>query len=86
MHNPSHALSNSLVGVAVFAVALVLFLGLAFFLNYASEQGWLSVEMRYAGVGLAGIVLQVIGWRLRESKPAAERGARRERRSPYQAG
>ena len=47
---------------------IVLFLGFAFFLNYASEQGWLSVEMRYAGVGLAGIVLQVIGWRLRESR------------------
>jgi uncharacterized membrane protein len=47
---------------------VVLFFGLAFFLNYASEQGWLSVEMRYAGVGLAGIVLQIIGWRLRESR------------------
>lgn len=45
---------------------LVLFLGLAFLLRYAGERVSVPIELRYAGVGLASIVLLVIGWRLRE--------------------
>jgi uncharacterized membrane protein len=44
----------------------ILFLGLAFLLRYASERVTAPIELRYAGVAFAGLVLQVIGWRLRE--------------------
>jgi len=47
---------------------VLLFLGLAFLLSYVSEQVTIPVELRYAAVGLAAIVLLVIGWRLRERR------------------
>jgi uncharacterized membrane protein len=47
---------------------LVLFLGLAFLLRYASERVTLPVEFRYAGVALASLCLMVVGWRLRERR------------------
>lgn len=47
---------------------LLLFLGLAFLLRYASERVTIPIELRYAAVGLVGIVLQIIGWRLRERR------------------
>jgi uncharacterized membrane protein len=48
------------VGIAI------LFLGLAFLLRYAGERVTVPIELRYAGVAFASLVLQVIGWRLRE--------------------
>ncbi len=49
---------------------LLLFLGLAFLLRYAAEHVTVPIELRYAGVGLAALVLLVIGWRLRERRRA----------------
>ena len=47
---------------------VLLFLGLAFLLSYVSEQVTIPVELRYAAVGLAAVVLLVLGWRLRERR------------------
>ena len=47
---------------------LVLFLGLAFLLRYASERVTLPIEFRYAGVALASLCLLAVGWRLRERR------------------
>lgn len=55
---------NVLVKVGV----LVLFFGIAFLVKYAAERNVLPVELRLAGVGLIGIVMLVIGWRLRLRK------------------
>ncbi|MBB5020054.1 putative membrane protein [Chitinivorax tropicus] len=44
---------------------LLLFLGLAFLLRYASERVVVPVELRYASVALAAVSLLVIGWRVR---------------------
>jgi len=52
---------NTLVRVGI----LLLFLGLAFLLRYASERTHVPVELRYAGVAASALVLLVIGWRLR---------------------
>ena len=52
---------NPLVKVGV----LILFLGLGFLLRYAAELGWLSLELRYAGVAAMGIGLLSFGWRWR---------------------
>ncbi|WMD18640.1 DUF2339 domain-containing protein [Achromobacter seleniivolatilans] len=49
---------------------VLLFIGLAFLLRYASEQVVVAIELRYAGVALAGIVLLGIGWRARLRKAA----------------
>jgi uncharacterized membrane protein len=46
----------------------ILFIGLAFLAKYASEHVQLPVELQLAGIGLAAIVLLVIGWRLRERR------------------
>jgi uncharacterized membrane protein len=45
---------------------LLLFLGLAFALRLAAQYVTVPIELRYAGVALVGLVLQGIGWRLRE--------------------
>jgi len=58
---------NTIVKVGV----LILFLGLAFLLRYAAERVTVPVELRYAGVGLIGVVLLVLGWRLRARTDAA---------------
>ena len=55
---------NTLARVGI----LLLFLGLAFLLRYAAERVTMPTELRYAGVALASLVLQVIGWRLRERR------------------
>src|SRR5258706_278380 len=47
----------------------ILFIGLAFLAKYASEHVQLPVELRLAAIGLAAIVLLVIGWRLRLRRP-----------------
>jgi len=48
----------------------VLFFGIAFLVKYAAERNILPIELRLAGVALGGIVMLVIGWRLRETKTA----------------
>jgi uncharacterized membrane protein len=48
--------------------ALILFFGLAFLARYAAEQGLLPPQLRLAGIGLAAIVLLVLGFRLREQR------------------
>ena len=55
---------NTLARVGV----LLLFLGLAFLLRYASERVTIPIELRYVAVGLAGLALQITGWRLRERR------------------
>jgi uncharacterized membrane protein len=52
---------NTVVRVGV----VLLFIGLAFLLRYATERYSLPVELRYAGVTVAALVLLSIGWRLR---------------------
>lgn len=57
-------------GNTVLRVGLVLlFLGLAFLLRYASERVVVAVEWRYAGVALAAIALLALGWWLRRRRP-----------------
>ena len=46
--------------------ALILFVGLIFLLNYAREHQMIAPEFRVAGVALVGIVLLIVGWRLRD--------------------
>lgn len=48
---------------------LILFFGLAFLLKYAADRDLVPVEFRVAGVALAGVVLLVVGWRLRLTRP-----------------
>lgn len=55
---------NTLVRVGI----LVLFIGVAFLLKYAADQGLVPIQLRLAGVALGGIALLVLGWRLRHSR------------------
>ncbi|WP_341677777.1 DUF2339 domain-containing protein [Niveibacterium sp. SC-1] len=52
---------NTLVRVGI----VLLFLGLAFLLRYASERTHVPVELRYAAVAASALALLVLGWRLR---------------------
>ncbi|MEO8900257.1 MAG: DUF2339 domain-containing protein [Polyangiaceae bacterium] len=52
---------NTIVRVGV----LLLFLGLAFLLRYASERVVVPIEIRYAGVAAAALALLFVGWRTR---------------------
>lgn len=47
---------------------VVLFFGVAFFLKYAVDSGWLPVELRLMAAALGGMALIVIGWRLRAKR------------------
>ncbi len=47
---------------------IVLFFGVAFLLKYAADRNVFPIELRLAAVGLGGIVLLLIGWRLRLSR------------------
>ncbi len=47
---------------------IILFFGVAFFLKYASERGWLPIELRLAAAALSGMLLLGIGWRQREPR------------------
>ncbi len=55
---------NTVVTIGV----IILFFGVAFFLKYAIEQDMFSPEMRIISAALAGIVILVIGWRLRSRR------------------
>ena len=55
---------NPLVKIGV----LILFLGLAFLLRYASEYIVVPIELRYAGVAAVGVALLLFGWRLRHKQ------------------
>ena len=54
---------------------LVSLVGVAAFIKYASDQGWLRmpIELRLAGIALAAIAGLVFGWRQRVAKPAFAR-------------
>lgn len=47
---------------------IVLFFGVAFLLKYAADNSFFPPELRLAGVALGGLVLLVIGWRLRSKR------------------
>jgi uncharacterized membrane protein len=49
---------------------IILFFGVAFLLKYAAEHTHVPIELRLSGVALGAVVLLVIGWRLRLSRPA----------------
>ncbi|MBY0572410.1 MAG: DUF2339 domain-containing protein, partial [Undibacterium sp.] len=55
---------NTLVKLGV----LILFLGLAFLLRYAAEHTTVPIELRYVGVAATGLVLLILGWRLRHKR------------------
>jgi uncharacterized membrane protein len=55
---------NTIVRVGV----VILFFGLVFLLKYARDHGLIAPEFRIAGVSVVGLVLLVIGWRLRRSR------------------
>lgn len=42
---------------------IILLLGVAFFLKYAVDRGWLPIELRLAGAALGGLALIATGWR-----------------------
>jgi len=48
---------------------VVLFFGVAFLLKYAYERVNVPIELRLSGVAAGAIVLLIIGWRLRHSRP-----------------
>jgi uncharacterized membrane protein len=67
---PSRLLSWLIGGNTVVRVGvIVLFFGLAFLLKYAYEHTHIPIEARLIGVGMAAVVMLIIGWRLRESRP-----------------
>ena len=47
---------------------IVLFFGVAFLLKYAADNSYLPIELRLAGVALSGLVMLVLGWRLRQRR------------------
>ena len=55
------AAANTIVKVGL----AMLFLGLVFLARFAAENVTLPLEVRLAGIGATGVVLLVIGWRLR---------------------
>src|SRR5438874_8120146 len=57
---------NTLARVGI----IVLFIGVGFLLKYAAEHVTVPIELRLAGVALGGVVLLVLGWRLRARREA----------------
>lgn len=47
---------------------VILFIGIAFLLKYAADQGWLSIEARLIGAAVTGAILVGVGWRLRRTR------------------
>jgi uncharacterized membrane protein len=56
---------NTLVRVGI----IILFFGIAFLLRYAAEHSHVPIEFRLSGVAAGGIVLLVLGWKLRSRRP-----------------
>lgn len=44
---------------------VILFIGVAFLLKYAADQGWFSLELRHVSAAAGGLVLAGTGWGLR---------------------
>ncbi len=57
---------NTLARIGV----LLLFIGVGFLLKYAVEHVYVPMSVRLAGVALGGVVLLVLGWRLRHARRA----------------
>ncbi|MGH1471221.1 MAG: DUF2339 domain-containing protein [Cellvibrionaceae bacterium] len=49
---------------------VILFFGVAFLLKYASENVSVSIEVRLLGVVAGGLLLFLVGWRMRNSRPS----------------
>ncbi|MDH3762732.1 MAG: DUF2339 domain-containing protein [Gammaproteobacteria bacterium] len=47
---------------------LILFFGVAFLLKYAAEHSQIPIEFRFMGAVFGGLLLLVLGWRLRAKK------------------
>ena len=47
---------------------VVLFFGVAFFLKYAVDRGWLPIEVRLMTAAAGGMILVILGWRLRAKR------------------
>jgi uncharacterized membrane protein len=56
---------NTLVRAGI----VVLFFGVAFLLRYLAQHSRIPMELRLSAVALGGIVLLVLGWRLRVRRP-----------------
>ncbi len=56
---------NTLVRIGI----IILFFGVAFLLRYVAEHSHVPIEFRLTGVALGGIILLVLGWRLRARRP-----------------
>jgi uncharacterized membrane protein len=55
---------NLLVKVGV----VILLFGVSFLVKYAAQRGLLPVQLRLAGAAMGGLVLLVLGWRLRHQR------------------
>nr|WP_321464401.1 DUF2339 domain-containing protein [uncultured Desulfobulbus sp.] len=69
-----HPLQPALAGLIAFITGgnpvlkiglVVLFFGVGFLLKYAAQNNMLPIELRLAGVAACGLVMLIIGWRLR---------------------
>ena len=49
---------------------LLLFFGLAYLLKFAADRGFLSIQLRLSGAAVIALGLLVVGWRMRERRPA----------------
>lgn len=47
---------------------IILFVGVAFLVKYASDRGLLPIEVRLSGTALGAVALLAIGWRLRSKR------------------
>jgi uncharacterized membrane protein len=56
---------NTLVRVGI----IILFFGVAFLLRYIAEHSRVPIQFRLSAVVLGGVVLLVLGWRLRKNRP-----------------
>lgn len=48
---------------------IILFFGVAFFLQYAIDRGWLPIEVRLICAAVGGMILIALGWKLRSKRP-----------------
>ncbi len=55
---------NTVVRVGV----VILFFGVAFFLNYVVDRGWFPIELRLVSAACAGLGLLATGWHFRDSR------------------